>query len=190
MITMGLVKILPTLIVIVCFIGCASRGKDAAPPQGTWSRMVEGICECNRDVVWNAINKAFSGYSLKQRDNASGVLITDWKATITPHDMLGPPGALVIKETTDESLSALRIPPRTLVINFEVKRRFLIALTEGFDGKTKVTLTRQMYINYFEGPKGSMKPEVYETLRDDFDTEEELNTLLKNILDIVSRKEK
>lgn len=164
--------------------GCAGRGKDAAPPERTWTRTVEGTCEGSRDAVWNAVLRALSGYSIQQKDAGTGMAVTGWKSAIVPHDMLGPQGAILVSSgKTDRSMDVLRTPARVLMINFTVKSRLTVSLKEGAAGKTVVSLTRQMYVTYFDGPKGSMNPEVYERLRGDFDTEEEVNRVLKTILD-------
>ena len=169
------------------FAGCAAQGNDAAPPDRTWTRSVEGTCEGSRDVLWKAVEKALSGYTLKQRDPAAGMAVTGWKSKIAPHDMLGPSGAVLVNNgRTDGTPEVVRTQARTLVVNFEIKRRLTVSLMEEAGGKTRVSVTQQMYVTYFEGPKGTLKPEVYERLRGDFDTEEEVNRVLKSILDSAS----
>lgn len=171
--------------------GCASLGNDDAPPDRTWTRTVEGTCEGSRDAAWNAVLRALDGYSLKRRDPAAGIAVTGWKSAIVPHDMVGPSGVVLVHNgRTDGTPDVVRTPPRTLVVHFEMKRKLTVSLAEWEGGKTRVSVTQQMYVTYFEGPKGTLKPEVYERLRGDFDTEEEVNRVLKIILDTVSGSRK
>ncbi len=180
-------RVLFTVVLITMSLGlygCAAKGKDAPPPGRTWTRTVEGTVDGGREAAWNAVLKALDGYSLVQKDAATGMAVTGWKANIVPHDMMGPQGAIAIPSgRTDRSYEVARTPARVLAINFEVKRRFTVSLTEGTGGKTRVTVSRQMYVMYFDGPKGSLNPDVYEQLRGVFDTGEEVDTVLRTILD-------
>jgi len=172
-------------LVLLCS-GCAARGgNDIAPPGRIWTRTVEQLCDGDRDIVWKAVFRTLSGYSLKQRDLVAGIVVTEWKPTIVPHDLLGPAGAVPVQESSDTSPGYTRVPPRWVKINFLVKKRLMVSVVEKENGKTMLSITRQMQVTYFDGPKGSMNPSAYEFLRKDFDTEEEVNTIMRNIVDIL-----
>ncbi len=166
--------------------GCAARGIGTAPPDRTWTRKVEQVCDGNRDKVWSAVLGALSGYSLKQRDPAKGVAVTAWKSTIVPHDLKDASRVILLGDEVGDYPSVIRIPPRWLNINFEVHQRLMVGITEDAAGKTLISISRQMYVTYPDGPEGIMNPDVYERLRGDFDKEEDVNMVLRNIIDTVS----
>lgn len=135
--------------------GCAAKGKDAPPPGRTWTRTVEGTVDGGREAAWNAILKSLDGYSLVQKDAATGVVVTGWKANIVPHDMMGPQGSVAIPSgRTDGGYEIARTPARVLAINFEVKRRFTVSLAEGTGGEDPGDRVPPDVCHVFRRPEG------------------------------------
>ncbi len=181
--TMRFPLILTLITVSMWLSGCAARGGlGDMPPERTWTRKVEQVCDGNRDAVLNAVLGALSDYSLKRRAIANGMAVTAWKSTLVPHDLQGPRRVIL---RSGESPNFVRTPSKFVSINFMVNRRILVSITEESDGKTLVSMTRQMVVTYFGGGV-KMNPDVYERLRGDFDTEEEMSTILLNIFCTVS----
>lgn len=166
------------ILAIVTISGCAARGGSAAPPPESWVLAVEGVFAGSRDEVWKAVIVSLDGFKLEQRDPLAGTAVTGWKKTLEYRDALA-----VLRPRRTEDMNDPRDPkPPYLRINFEVKRRLVIGLTEVGEGKTRVSLTRHLFVTCFDSPAGANDNDTFQTLvREEFDREDELRAILGEV---------